>query len=106
MGPSLNKLTKSQERFKQSQQQQYLNEEVVFQICVLCLVNVYDLQSCRSNRSSAAIAFALAFFSHVLGYAVQIAKAEEIEAEKTSIIKSLEEESDKLVADKKQKENA
>lgn len=103
--PSLNKITKSNERFKQSQQQQYLNEEVVFQICVLCLVNVHDLQSCRSNRSSAAIAFALAFFSHLLGYAVQIAKSEEIQAKKTSILKSLaEEESEKLVADKKQKE--
>ncbi|XP_076800488.1 nonsense-mediated mRNA decay factor SMG5-like isoform X2 [Clavelina lepadiformis] len=51
-------------------QQNHLNGEVVFKICVMCLVNVHDLQTCRSNRSSAAIAFTLAFFSHLLGYLI------------------------------------
>nr|CAB3266394.1 protein SMG5-like [Phallusia mammillata] len=58
-------------------QQHRLNESIVFKICVLSLVNVHDLQTCRSNRSSAAIAFALAFFSHLLGHLVQcLSKAE------------------------------
>uniref|UniRef100_F6WCU4 PIN domain-containing protein n=1 Tax=Ciona intestinalis TaxID=7719 RepID=F6WCU4_CIOIN len=50
---------------------EYIHGDIVFKICVLCLMNVHDLQACRSNRSSAAIAFALAFFSHVLGHVCQ-----------------------------------
>uniref|UniRef100_H2YVQ8 Uncharacterized protein n=1 Tax=Ciona savignyi TaxID=51511 RepID=H2YVQ8_CIOSA len=59
--------TKTVDHWKQHR----LNGDSLFKICVLCLINVHDLQACRSNRSSAAIAFALAFFSHVLGYVCQ-----------------------------------
>lgn len=51
-----------------------LNDEAIFHICVLCLVNVHDLRVCRSDRSSAATAFTLAIFSHLLQHLVRLCK--------------------------------
>nr|XP_002122527.1 protein SMG5-like [Ciona intestinalis] len=81
-GTSVNVVAKAADHRKQQNLQHRLNGDIVFKICVLCLMNVHDLQACRSNRSSAAIAFALAFFSHVLGHVCQQITSDIKETEK------------------------
>lgn len=48
----------------------YLQPHIVLKMCSLCILNIGNLQISRSNRSSAAICFTLAFFSHLLGHVI------------------------------------
>lgn len=48
----------------------FIKQHIILKMCVLCIINIHSLQSSRSNRLSAAIAFALAFFSHLLGHVI------------------------------------
>ncbi|KAI0220253.1 Protein SMG5 [Lamellibrachia satsuma] len=49
---------------------QYLEDDIVFKVVVTCMMTVYQLQTTGNKRVTAAIAFSLALFSHVLNHVV------------------------------------
>lgn len=48
----------------------YMEDDIVFKIVVICIATVYILQKRGSRKVTAAIAFLLALFSHILNHVV------------------------------------
>ncbi|XP_039270646.2 nonsense-mediated mRNA decay factor SMG5-like [Styela clava] len=67
----------------------FLQQHIILKMCTLCIINIHSLQSSRSNRLSAAIAFALAFFSHLLGHVISSLIPDEPKPETNDTVNSI-----------------
>uniref|UniRef100_A0ABM0MML2 Protein SMG5-like n=1 Tax=Saccoglossus kowalevskii TaxID=10224 RepID=A0ABM0MML2_SACKO len=55
-------------RGAEDDKEQFIPDDLVFKIVVMCLITIYRLQETGSEQVSASIAFTLALFSHVLNH--------------------------------------
>ncbi|XP_013389352.1 protein SMG5 [Lingula anatina] len=71
---------------------QYLSDDLVFKIVLMTMISIYQLQQTGSKQVTAAIAFNLALFSHILNHAVIRLQTALYEAENPRKVLELEDD--------------